>query len=79
MTFQVTIAKIDDVLFDGSAVSVTVPGVEGEMTVLPDHQPLISELKDGVITVRPAEGPEQFFNIKRGVLEVTPKNATVLV
>ncbi len=31
---KLVIAKIDQNLFDGDAISVTVPGAEGEMTVL---------------------------------------------
>ena len=49
---RVVIAKVDEIYFDGEADSVTLPGAEGEMTVLPEHEPLITTLKAGVITVR---------------------------
>lgn len=77
-TFRVTVAKVEGPLFDGDAVSVTVPGVEGEMTVLPHHEALISPLKKGVITVKTAEG-EKFFEIEQGTLEVSDNQATVLM
>ena len=68
-TFQVTVTKVDGPLFKGEAVSVTVPGVEGEMTILPEHTALISPLKKGVITVHKTDG-EEFFDIEQGTLEV---------
>ncbi|MBC7836568.1 F0F1 ATP synthase subunit epsilon, partial [Acetobacteraceae bacterium] len=49
---HVTIARVDELLYDGEARSLTVPGSAGEMTLLSEHEPLISTLKPGLITVR---------------------------
>jgi len=76
--FQVTVTKVDGPLLNGEALSVTVPGVEGEMTILPEHTALISPLKQGVITVHTSNG-EEFFDIERGTLEVSGNQATVLL
>jgi F-type H+-transporting ATPase subunit epsilon len=78
-TLRVTVAKIDGPVFNGEAISVTVPGVEGEMTILPHHEAIISPLKKGVITVRSAGGKEEFFDIEKGILEVSGNQATVLM
>lgn len=78
-TLRVTLAKIDGLVFDGNAFSVTVPGVEGEMTILPHHEALISPLKKGVITVKAEGGKEEFFEIEKGTLEVSGNQATVLM
>jgi F-type H+-transporting ATPase subunit epsilon len=75
---RIVIAKVDENLYDGEAASVTLPGAEGEMTVLPGHEPLITTLKQGSITVRHAEG-EQTFHINGGVLEVRHDGATVIL
>ncbi len=75
---QVHIAKVNGVLWSGEAKSLTVPGSEGEMTILTGHIPLASALKAGRITVRSQAG-EEFFDIESGVLEVSPKGATVLL
>lgn len=78
-TFHLTVAKIDESLFDGSAVSVTVPAVEGEMTILAEHTAFISSLKKGVITVRTQAG-EQFFQVENGgTIEVSSSRVTVLL
>jgi F-type H+-transporting ATPase subunit epsilon len=77
-TFTLTIAKVNEQLFNGEAHSVTLPGTEGEMTILGGHVPLISLLKSGTITVR-AHGEEKVFTIQKGVLEISEDHVTVLV
>jgi len=80
-TMKLTIAKVDQNLFDGEAESVTLPGAEGEMTVLAHHEPLITTLKKGSITVRAASlpGGSQTFPIVSGILEVRRDGATVIL
>ena len=75
---KVVIAKVDQNLYDSQAQSLTLPGVEGEMTILPEHEPLITTLKRGTIVVR-SEGEEKRFEIEGGVLEVRHDGATVIL
>lgn len=77
-TFHLTVAKVDEALFDGDAVSVVVPGSEGEMTILAEHTAIISALKAGVVRVK-TETEELFFEIEGGTLEMSGGEATVLV
>ena len=77
---NLVIAKVSEVLYSGEAASVTLPGAEGELTVLSHHEPLITTLKEGTITVRVGgEEPEQTFDILGGVLEVRHDGATVIL
>lgn len=77
---RVMIAKVDEVLFDGEAYSLTVPGAAGEMTVLLHHEPLVTTLKPGQARVRATAGAEpQLFKIEGGVLEVSAQGATILL
>jgi F-type H+-transporting ATPase subunit epsilon len=75
---HVVIAKVDQVFFDGEAESLTAPGVDGEMTILGEHMPLITTLKAGMITLR-ADGKETQYPIESGVLEVRSDGATVIL
>ncbi len=77
-TFTLTIAKVDAIVFRGDTVSATFPGTEGELTVLPGHEPLITLLSRGTIIVRTAESEKQ-FPIEKGVLEASHGQVTVLV
>ena len=76
---KVVIAKVDEVLFEGEARSLTVPGSEGEMTVLARHMPLITTLREGTIVVREPNEQEHTFRITSGILEVNPQSATVIL
>lgn len=75
---KVVVAKVDEVLYDGEAASLTVPGTDGEMTVLGHHEPLITTLKAGSVVVRTGKD-EKIFEIQGGALEVGPHGATVIL
>jgi F-type H+-transporting ATPase subunit epsilon len=78
---KLVIAKVDKVFFDGECQSVTLPGAAGELTVLGHHEPLITTLKEGIITVRAAEleNGQMTFSIIKGLLEVRSDGATVIL
>lgn len=78
-TFNLTIARVDGAVFSGQALSITVPGVEGEMTILPGHVALVSPLRPGVLTVRTEEVPETTYDVTVGTLEVSNNQVTVLL
>ena len=75
---QITIAKVHENLFQGEAQSVTAPTVDGEVTVLSKHEPLVTTLKPGTVTVRTVGGTHE-FSVTDGVLEVSNDQATVLL
>ncbi len=76
---KLTIARVDGPVFDGEVVSVTLPGSEGEMTVMADHEAFVSALKAGTITVRPATGNSAVYELINGTVEVRDNHATVLI
>jgi len=76
---QLTISRVDGPLFDGEVVSVTVPGSEGEMTLMAGHESLMTALKAGTITIKEAAGTTKEFTIEFGTLEVSTNHASVLV
>ena len=78
-TLHLVISSISENLYDGPALSATIPGSAGEMTILPNHEPLITTLKEGKITVRIPNAEPKEFPIEAGVLEVSGERAVVLV
>lgn len=73
------ISRVDGPVFEGEVISVTVPGIEGEMTILAHHEALISPLKNGTITVRKSDGSEESHKIESGTFEISNNQATVLM
>ncbi len=78
-TFHLTIASVGETRFDGAAVSVTLPGTAGELTILAHHEPIVTTLKPGTITVREADAEPKHFKIESGILECSESRAIVLL
>ena len=76
--FTVQIVTVANALFDGAASELQCKGVGGEITILADHEPLITRIEPCNIRVRTQDGEEQSFAIGGGVLEVADNKAVVL-
>ena len=79
MTFPLRIFSIDRELFVGPAKSITLPSVQGEIQILPNHEPLISLLQEGNMVIESQEGADQTIPIAGGVVEIKPTETVVLV
>ena len=74
MLLDVCILDPREVLFEGKAKSVVVPGEQGVFEVLPFHKRILSRLLAGVIFV-----DEQHFSIRRGIIKVDQNKVTIIV
>ncbi len=74
----VNIISLDKIIYQGKAKSLNAPGIVGELTILPDHAPLITLLKKGRLKLQ-KDNSEKIFEIAKGILEVNPKEVNVLV
>jgi F-type H+-transporting ATPase subunit epsilon len=77
MTIRCEIVSQDRLVWEGDADIVIVPGVSGEMGILPNHAPLLSTLQFGILKVR-YKDQEEIFSIAGGVVEIQPDVITVL-
>ena len=64
-------------IFGEEVEFVVAPGTFGELGILPDHAPLVSDLKIGILRYK-QEGQEYKLAISGGFLEVKNNKATVL-
>ena len=77
-TLKLKIITPKKVVLEDEVISVTAPGADGELTVLPMHVPLFAVLKEGVVTVRNGKD-ESLFSIGGGYIETDGKNLHLLV
>lgn len=77
MTIRCEIVSQDRTVFQGDVDIVVLPGVAGEMGILPHHAPVLAILKYGVIKIR-HNGKEELFTVAGGMAEVQPTIVTVL-
>jgi F-type H+-transporting ATPase subunit epsilon len=77
-SIHVDIVSAEGEIFSGEAKMVFVPASQGEIGIAPRHAPLLTLMKAGEVRVQPLEGPEQFFFVGGGALEVQPGKVSVL-
>lgn len=81
MNFE--LVSLDGVKFKAQAYSVVLPTASGQITLLAQHEPLLSVVVPGVITIRrnksDANTHLEHYATFGGVLEVTADGARVLV
>ncbi len=75
---QLNIISAEKKVFSGAVTSVIIPGVSGKFGVYPDHAPLISPLKEGVI-VYTMNGKEESVDVNGGIAEVNNGVVTICV
>jgi len=63
--------------FDGEVDVVNAPGILGEFGVLPQHRPMLSATRSGVVTYRDGEREETLV-IGPGFAEVEPDHVILL-
>lgn len=79
-SFHLTIAKVGENLFDGDALSASLPGSEGVFQILAEHEALVATLVPGEARVIDTDGEAHLFRIdKSGIAEVSGHQATVLL
>ena len=59
------------------ATAIDIPGSEGDMTVMPDHAPVMATLRPGFLKVQ-SEGSKSEFMVSRGFVEITGASVAVL-
>ncbi len=64
------IISAERVVFEGDAVSVTLPGELGLFTVLPRHASLVSSLVPGKISYTVPAGDRHELRVEGGIVDV---------
>ncbi len=79
-TFHLTIAEVGNNIFDGEAVSVTLPGEEGVFAVMANHEAFVTPLKAGEAIIETADGQKQQVALPNGgIAEVSQNQTTVIL
>ncbi len=65
------------VLFSGDVDQVDLPGIEGDLGVLPGHAPMVTLLRPGIVTIM-REGQREPVVVVGGFAEMGPAGLTVL-
>jgi F-type H+-transporting ATPase subunit epsilon len=78
-TFQVDIVSAEQAIFSGEAEMVIAPGEGGELGIMPEHTPLLTRIKPGIVRIQGVKGAEEeVIYVSGGMMEVQPDRVTVL-
>lgn len=76
-TLKLEIVTPDAKVYSQDVEMVTLPGVEGEMGVYPNHVPLLTQISAGEVIVR-KEGREDYLAVGDGFVEITSDHVAIL-
>ena len=76
---KLNIISLKGIEFEGEAVSVNIKTTSGEITVLDNHQPLLTTLTAGQAYIIKKDGGTFNINIESGFLEVGEGNQASLL
>ena len=77
-TLNFELVSPERLLMSGAVRQINVPGSEGDFGVLPDHAPVLSTLKPGIIEVTGEDGKQDRIFVRGGFAEVNPGGLTIL-
>src|SRR6266481_8112027 len=77
MPLLLEIVTPERLAYSDTVDAVNLPGIEGELGVLPHHAPLVSMLGVGELRIRKG-GSEEAFAIVGGFLQVRPDRVVVM-
>lgn len=76
-TLRLEIVTPEATVYSEPVEMVTLPAVEGQMGILPQHVRLITQLVPGELTVR-KDGREEFLAVGEGLVEVTNDHVSIV-
>ena len=76
-TLKLQIVTPDGIAFSDDVEMVTLPGSEGQLGVLPQHIPLMTQIVPGEIIVR-KDGSDRLLAVGEGLVEITSDSVAIL-
>lgn len=76
-TLRLEIVTPEAITFSEDVEMVTLPGVEGEMGIFPQHVPVMTQVVPGEISVRKT-GKEVFLAVGEGFVDISGDRVSIL-
>jgi F-type H+-transporting ATPase subunit epsilon len=76
-TLKLEIVTPENKTYSEDVEMVTLPGIDGEMGIYPQHVPLMTQIVAGEVTAR-KEGKEYFLAVGEGFAEITGDHVSIL-
>ncbi|MCR9126661.1 MAG: F0F1 ATP synthase subunit epsilon [Rhodobacteraceae bacterium] len=76
-TIQFDLVSPERSLASHAVKSVSIPGADGDMTAMPDHAPVITTLRPGLLKAEANDGVTEYV-VSGGFAEISPEGISVL-
>jgi F-type H+-transporting ATPase subunit epsilon len=76
-TLKLEIVTPQAVVISEEVEMVTLPGIEGQLGILPQHIPLLTQIVPGEVIVRQG-GRDRFLAVGEGLIEITGKRVAIV-
>lgn len=78
-TMKVNIVAADRPIWSGTAYSVIIPASNGQMGILPEHEPVLTVIEHGSVRVKSTSGHQHVFTVTDGFAAFDSNSLTVAV
>lgn len=76
--FHLDIVSAEDSIYSGPAEFIVAPALMGEVGVYPQHTPMLTRIKSGLIRIKAPLKEDEDVYVSGGMLEVQPDVVTIL-
>ena len=75
---QVAVVAVDRSVWVGAAKSIVAKTTEGEIGIMPGHEPMLSLLVDGLVRIEPVDGERVVVAVHGGFAAMDSDNVRIL-
>ncbi len=76
--FHLDIVSAEDSIYSGPVEFITAPAIMGEVGVYPQHTPMLTRIKSGVVRIKAPLKEDEEVYVSGGMLEIQPDVVTIL-
>ncbi|SDH02814.1 MULTISPECIES: F0F1 ATP synthase subunit epsilon [unclassified Nitrosomonas] len=76
--FHLDIVSAEESIYSGPAEFMVVPALMGEVGIFPNHTPMLTRIRSGMVRVKAPLKDEEAVYVSGGMLEVQPDVITIL-
>lgn len=76
--FHLDIVSAEESIYSGAAEFLVAPAEMGEVGIYPQHTPMLTRVKSGMVRIKAPLKDEELIYVSGGLLEVQPDIVTIL-
>lgn len=76
--FHLDIVSAEESIYSGPAEFMIAPALMGEVGIFPQHTPMLTRIKSGMVRIKAPLKDEEAVYVSGGMLEVQPDVVTIL-